>query len=429
MPVTFNLSDRLSYGERPLDHLAELLALSQVALLRRLEFEEAIARISARFVGICDLDEAISSSLADLGRLTKASRSYLVQLRDDGSATDNTHEWCAEGVAPEKDSLQGIPTALTPWTHAKFRAGEVVSIADVSVLPPEAQSERDLLEIQGIKSVLALPMKERGKYAGFVGLDNCESAGEWPEEDVAILRVCSHIIGLAIERKRDDDFRKEYVSLISHDLRNPLTVVMGRAEMLRRELARKGLDWDAENAAAIAESARHMNAMIQDMVDSARLEVDHIEMHKQPSDLVCLLRKVVDRTCAGSDKCRVTFEASEQAVAVVVDRGRIERVAANLLSNALKYSPESSPVLVKVWRDGGQAVISVADRGVGVPAEEQRRIFDRFYRASNGKQSEGVGLGLYIARLIVEAHDGQIWVESEVGKGSLFHFSLPIAEA
>jgi signal transduction histidine kinase len=113
---------------------------------------------------------------------------------------------------------------------------------------------------------------------------------------------------------------------------------------------------------------------------------------------------------------------------VPVDIERFERATINLITNALKYSPPESTVVVRVSRSNEEALVSVHDQGWGIPADELPYVFDRFYRAKTGKKvGEGLGLGLYIARLIAEAHGGRIWVESEVGKGSTFVFSLPLA--
>ena len=230
------------------------------------------------------------------------------------------------------------------------------------------------------------------------------------------------------ERKLMERLRDEYVSLISHDLRSPLTAVMGRAELLRRELDRKGLAREAESARAIAVCAEHMNSMIQDLVDSARLEAGQLKMRKQRVDLPELVRDVVARIGSIKEQARLQVDCVAQGVFVMADPGRIERALTNLISNALKYSPEDAPVVVRVSQEGERAVIHVVDWGVGIPSEEKPHVFERFYRARTSRKADGVGLGLYITRMIVEAHGGCIWVESELGKGSTFGVSLPAAQ-
>ncbi|MGQ9675120.1 MAG: PAS domain S-box protein [Chloroflexota bacterium] len=221
-------------------------------------------------------------------------------------------------------------------------------------------------------------------------------------------------------------FVQEYVSLISHDLRNPLTVVAGQAEYLRNALIKRDLDREAKSAESIFKSAQRMNTMIQDLVESARLEAGAQPMHRQPIDLASLVFDLVERVGTMKEQLRIRVERLARLPKVAADPGHIERAVANLVSNALKYSPPTSPVIVRVGRTDDEAIVSVTDYGVGIPAEDIPHLFERFYRAKTGREAAGLGLGLYITRLIVEAHGGRIWVESQVGKGSTFYFTLPL---
>ena len=169
---------------------------------RQLTFKRAIAIISARFASGVNIDEAINSSLRDMGMITGADRTYVFLYRQGETAMDNTHEWCAEGVSPQIDNSQNLPCEKFPWWMKKLRAGEVVNVEDVSKLPGEAAAEKKILESQDVKSVLGLPLSVGGEFAGFVGFANTSSMGKWPEEDIMLLRFCSEIIGSAINRKR-----------------------------------------------------------------------------------------------------------------------------------------------------------------------------------------------------------------------------------
>ena len=229
------------------------------------------------------------------------------------------------------------------------------------------------------------------------------------------------------ELRRAEQFRDEYLSLVSHDLRSPLTTVMGMGDWLRRMLERKGLKKEASSAQAIVTSAQRMNAMIQDLVDTVRLESGYIEMHKQPTDLVQLVSDLVGRVGTVQDRARIKVEAPEPLTQVPVDPDRIERAIVNLLTNALKYSAPDTPVVIRLARRNGDAIISVTDQGIGIPPEDLPHLFERFYSPRAGLKAEGLGLGLYITRLIVEAHGGRVWAESQVGKGSTFYIALPIA--
>ena len=226
------------------------------------------------------------------------------------------------------------------------------------------------------------------------------------------------------ERKRAEQTRDEYLGLISHDLRQPLTVISGMAEWLYGNLSSRGLEREAGAAERIVRSGKRMATMIKDLVESVRLESGNLEMHKESTDLRQLLRDLVEQL--GTEQERIQLLAAEGAPRAVVDAGRLGRAVVNLISNALKYSPPDRPVVVSLAEGEGEVVISVRDEGVGIPSDEQPCLFQRFYRASTCQRSEGLGLGLYIARLIVEAHGGRIWVESAEGQGSTFSVALPL---
>ena len=225
-----------------------------------------------------------------------------------------------------------------------------------------------------------------------------------------------------------EQLRDEYVQLIAHDLRSPLASLMGYAQILYRALSQKGLQREASNAQAILDGARRMNRMIQELVESSKLESGGLEPRKELANLAHLVHHLAERVCPPEALSRVKVECPEWVPTVAVDIDRLERVLDNLITNALKYSDPDTPVVVRVGRSGGEAIVSVIDQGAGIPAEDLPHVFRRFYRAKTQKKAEGLGLGLYITRLLVEAHGGRTWVESEVGKGSAFHFALPLAQ-
>lgn len=228
------------------------------------------------------------------------------------------------------------------------------------------------------------------------------------------------------EEKERQRLREEYVSMISHDLRTPLTVIVGQADMLRRKLLKAGDGHLAENAEAIQQAGRRMNAMIRELVESACLEAGALELKKQALSLPDLVSGVLSRALSPEEAQRVRIQVADDLPEVWGDLDRLERLLANLVTNALKYSPPDSPVEVRLeWRNR-ELLASVQDSGTGIPARDLPYIFNRFYRSKRRQRAEGVGLGLYIAKMVVEAHGGRIWAESEEGKGSTFRFTLPI---
>lgn len=172
---------------------------------RRLKLVETVERVSSRFVGIFDYDDAINASLADIGSISGAHRSYLFFFNKDGDIMNNTHEWCAEGVSPQIDNLKNLPAEIFPWWIGKLRKGESIHITDVSMLPVEAKAEKEILQSQDIKSLLVLPLYIKGALSGFLGFDNVSETSSWSNDDLALLRVFSEIIGNALERKQAEE--------------------------------------------------------------------------------------------------------------------------------------------------------------------------------------------------------------------------------
>ena len=166
------------------------------ALKRRIDFEKTVASISTRFVVLSDFNNA--------GRLSEAGRAYLFQFRDNGKIMDNTHEWCDEGVAPEIQHLQNLPSAMLPWLMENLHAGKVIHIADVSKMPSEAAAEKEEFKRQSIKAILILPVYAEKELAGFIGFDNVVAIDPWHEEDIALLRITAEIIGNAIARRQSE---------------------------------------------------------------------------------------------------------------------------------------------------------------------------------------------------------------------------------
>lgn len=217
-----------------------------------------------------------------------------------------------------------------------------------------------------------------------------------------------------------------FLHMISHDLRTPLTVIQGHAELLQEEMAGRG--GHAEGIQAILASSYRMSRMMEDLSDSARIEAGQTDLQQEPVDLGRFVADFLGRFSVSDDKDRVRLDIPANLPPVSADPQYLERIISNLMSNALKYSSPQSPVLVNAARVNGRVRVSISDQGQGIPPEEQPQIFERFYRAKDAGASKGSGLGLFIVRMLVQAHGGSVWVESEVGKGSTFSFTLPTHE-
>jgi len=219
--------------------------------------------------------------------------------------------------------------------------------------------------------------------------------------------------------------KEDFVSAAAHDLKTPLTTLLGQAQILELRAGRDAsLAPHRPAIARIAREARRLSALVDDLLDASRIEEGKLEVRREPVDLAEVLGHVADRGRPQQD--RVSLEANG-ALAGSYDRRRIEQLVDNLVENGLKYSEGDATVEIRAWRDGGEIRITVRDHGIGIPAADLPHVFDRFHRASNvdARKYAGIGLGLYICRGIAQEHGGRIWVESVVGQGSTFHVALP----
>ncbi len=179
------------------------------ALANKAVLERIISEASRRFLTLAEIDKSVDACLADIGRFCGAGRTYLFQFASDGNTMNNTHEWCAPGVKSEIEYLQGLPLEMFPWWMKLLEAGANIHVENVAELPPEARAEKEILETQDIKSVLAVPFLVGNKLSGFMGFDNLATTRAWDEKELIPLRILSEIIGTAIERKQAEKALKE----------------------------------------------------------------------------------------------------------------------------------------------------------------------------------------------------------------------------
>lgn len=243
----------------------------------------------------------------------------------------------------------------------------------------------------------------------------------------AIIGVVATFTDITVMRElqqRQDDF----LHVVSHDLLLPLTVIHGHMQLIQQVLRETGIEVAvADSIAAIERAEQRMKVMVHDLIDVAGLDGGQLRLELQPINLAPYVANMLRRLQGAIDTQRITAEIPETLPPARADANRLECILVNLLSNALKYSPADEPVRIRAEAGERSVDVSVVDCGRGISEEDLPHIFNRFYRAQRERKAEGIGLGLYITKGLVEAQGGHIRVVSIPGQGSTFTFSLPKA--
>jgi signal transduction histidine kinase len=222
-----------------------------------------------------------------------------------------------------------------------------------------------------------------------------------------------------------DEMKSTFISIVSHELRTPVALIKGYASTLRRDDAK----WDkatiSDSLAVIEEEADRLGKMVDDLLDASRLQAGGMSINRADISIPMIAKRVAQRFSTQSKKHTIIADFPEKFPIVLSDETRIEQVISNLVSNAMKYAPNGEIRITGSTRPE-QVIICVSDQGPGIEAKDLPHIFDRFYRSTNAvKQTKGAGLGLYLARAIIEAHGGRIWADPKPDSGARICFSLP----
>lgn len=224
-----------------------------------------------------------------------------------------------------------------------------------------------------------------------------------------------------IEKRKDD-----FLSIASHELKTPLTTIKGLVQILQRFSKGNSNETYVSTLDKVVVHVDRLNNLITDLLDTSKIQSGNIESHMEPFNLFTVVQGSVDNLLLADNSYRITVEGNTE-VQVNADESQIIQVINNLLSNAMKYSPTSKEIMVSISKVSDFVKVSVKDNGLGISHDDKLKIFDRFYRAgSTQKKYPGMGIGLYVSKEIIDHHNGTLWVESELGRGSTFHFTLPL---
>jgi len=423
-------------------------------LQRRVEFEELLLSLSTRLIQseLGMLFERIPESLARLGEFFQADRCYIFEL-DDQARMNNTYEWCAEEIQPQKENLQQVPLDAAPMLIQRLRAGESVHVTDVAAMPDEWASEREILLAQSIRSLLLVPIHAEGRLLGFIGFDAVRAHRTWEAETIRILSILGDLLGslflrlgyemelnrhieranrMAVEAEAANVAKSEFLANMSHEIRTPMNGVMGMLDLLLRTQ----LDERQRHLAQVSRnSGEILLSLVNDILDFSKIETGKLELESIPFNLSELLEGVVEMFVVSASEKRVDLNcilSPSCPKTMLGDPWRLRQVLVNLVGNAMKFTQEGEVVVSlgvgSVTADFCGFEIEVSDTGIGIPLERQKQLFSPFTQGESGttRKFGGTGLGLAICRKLVGLMGGEITLASKPQRGTTFTVGLTL---
>jgi signal transduction histidine kinase len=318
---------------------------------------------------------------------------------------------------------------------------ESIQLPDILAAPAESRV-RGALVRAGYRALLAVPLVREGHLLGGLTVIR-KVTGEFAPEVIDLMRTFATQSALAIQNARlfqeiEDKGRQlevasqhksEFLANMSHELRTPLNAIIGFSEVLTERMFGDLNEKQDEYLKDIHASGQHLLSLINDILDLSKIEAGRMELEVKDFDLSQAISNAVTlvRERAGRRGIALHQAVDQRLGQIRGDERKIKQVLLNLLSNALKFTPEGGRVDVRAGAVEGMAEVSVTDTGVGIAPEDQEAVFEEFRQVGTAdKKVEGTGLGLTLSRKFIELHGGQIWVKSEVGRGSTFTFTLPL---
>ena len=417
-------------------------------LKKRLDLEKMVADISTLAIMVEDTASFLDTCLKIMGKYLNVSRAYVVQYNEEADTYDIISEWDDTGVISVKKKYKSFPARHFSWTTDVLMKNRVLNISDVEEVPEG--EEKKMRKAGGAKSTLSVPLFIQHTYFGFIGFGECRHIRHWMDEDLDILKTISQIITRVLESKQlEAKFKKakimaeaatkaksEFLANMSHEIRTPLNGIIGATDLL---LGKGMPDRLVHFLKMIQSSTYSLMGIINDILDFSKIEAGKLDLEKIPFQLDEVLDRVVD-----------VFgrQATEKGIELLIDLDpnipgalvgdplRLQQIFANLVSNAVKFTEAGGAIVQGVLESSPVAdskpddlIMSfyVKDTGIGMTPEACTQLFKPFTQldATTTRKHGGTGLGLVICKQMVELMGGRIRVESSLGLGSTFIFTVP----
>lgn len=412
------------------------------------------------------VQKIVDSVLLELGYLQLGHRIVVLALLD-----EKTQTLKRISISQTDEAKKALEVTPVPFKELDVPLSAVSNICAKTVLenrpytthdwaellcPPYSKDQAIAVQmVVGIKTSMVFPVVSKGKAIGVLIFSMIKGEKEVSENEMDLIRGFTDVVGLAVQNSRLysslektttdlkqanirlqelDKLKDEFVSLASHELRTPMTVIQGYAWMALNDKEDKLSDNNKVRLEKVLSSTQRLIALVNDILDVSRIESGMMVFKPAEFDIALLSDDVAGELADKSKKNNVILKVNKNAsYNVLADKDKIHEVLLNLMDNAIKYSPNGGEVNVDFKVLENSVEISVSDTGIGITKENLGKLFTKFGRLestlSSGYKTPGTGLGLYLCKKIVEKSGGQIWAESESGKGSKFSFSVPKVRA
>jgi signal transduction histidine kinase len=396
-------------------------------------------------IPIENITSEIEKGLEKMGRFVNADRVYTFEYDWEKQVCNNTYEWCSEDISPEIDNLQDVPLEMMLWWVDNHKKGEKVLIPDVNALSPD-DGVRQLLEPQGVVSLLTLPLLKNGECIGFIGFDSVREHHYYTQEEEDLLSVFAEIfvniqnrqaleLSLIAERNKaqeSDKLKTAFINNINHEIRTPLNGILGFGNIL----AEKDLNASEKKDMLkfVQNSAKRLINTVTDYLDMATIVSGTINSKIEEIDLASFFERMYNNLkkeqVVSHLEIKLSLPHNQQHPTITTDLIYLTTSFEKLLDNAVKFTQEGSVTFGYTIQDD-HFEFFVQDTGCGIEKSKQQLIFEMFSQADTSmtRSFEGSGLGLTIASELVKRMGGSITVQSEIGQGARFSFEIPVQPA
>lgn len=415
---------------------------SERLLKYQAELRKLLVDFSTDFINLPldKIDDSIQKALATVGAFVGADRSYIFEYDYEKEVGIYAKEWCRHGIASFIDVFKYLPFEGFESFLSQHKRGESVQISDIEAL--ENNDLYEMLKAQDIRSLLTIPLIKQDECIGFVGFDSVRAVKHFDEYELQLLNVFAQMIVNIYERLENeasilqakekaeyaDKLKTAFLQNMSHEIRTPLNGILGFVDLL------KDISLSADDRAKflgiVEKSGKRLLNTINDILEISKIEAGQEKIHLCAVNTEEVLHYFLEffKPQAYEKNIHLILEEhvkNENAI-IQTDKHKFETILSNLINNALKFTHKGN-IKIGSYREFGKLIFYVSDTGSGIPKERQQAIFDRFVQADLKitRPHEGSGLGLSIVKAYIDMLGGEIWLDSEPEKGSVFTFALP----